>query len=347
MVRRDRNVPALDKESWPGIYRVGMGLLLFSALYMTVAAAAALPVFGSYREYRLAMGSAPLYSEMLFAMATGLTLAVATGGAIQRRRALLVFAIPAALLALAGNRGEILYPVAAAVAVYFTRGYKISAKALVAGAAVFFLFIPTVEQIRATGVAEADFDALSIRWTDPFVLNGFALRPLTFTVASLDESDEFGAGQTYLLPLRRIAGALTPFVDRPAYETTPFYDLRYGLPRQGYSVVAEAYYNFGVVGVMVLLFGIGAFLSLVGDRATGAASLAFAGAVMAVLINAIRNTWAFVPGQILEAGVFCLVGVMLTLLIGARRAAPNVKTYSFLTSRRRGRRASPASSSSN
>jgi hypothetical protein len=98
---------------------------------------------------------------------------------------------------------------------------------------------------------------------------------------------------------------------------------------------------------MVLLFGIGAFLSLVGDRATGAASLAFAGAVMAVLINAIRNTWAFVPGQILEAGVFCLVGVMLTLLIGARRAAPNVKTYSFLTSRRRGRRASPASSSSN
>jgi oligosaccharide repeat unit polymerase len=312
---RARRPPKLQQRSWDGIYLVGMGLLSFGALYMLLLAVTRrLPILGSYRDYRQAMGEISLYPMTLFALATGLALTTATGDGRQRRWAMLIFAVPAILLAVSGNRGEVLFPAAAALAVYSVRGYKFRLKAVAAASVVFFLFIPIASAVRTTGLSEVELEQLSVRWTDPFVTNGWTLRPLTHTVAWIEGGEEHAWGRTYLLPLQQIASRLTPFVTSPSYQTDPHY-IKDRLPGQGYSVVAEAFYNFGMPGTVLILAVIGALLTALGDRSTSALSLSLAGGISAVLVNNVRNHALFVPGQVLLVIACWTAGILLTLLM--------------------------------
>jgi hypothetical protein len=324
-VRGSRQAPSRARQtidaSWPGIYWVGVSLLLVAAGFMLVAGASITAVTGSYADFRRSTADSPHYSMMLFCLATGLAFTVATGSRTQVALALCLFAIPGGLLAVTGNRGEILYPAAAAVAAYATRGVRIRARWAAAGLVTFFVFIPVVEQVRQAGLGHADLGSVSLRWSDPFRTIGWTLRPLTFTVGWIDGGETFAAGQTYVLPLKRLVGTLTPFVERPTYESHSRY-LKGRLPGQGYSVVAEAYYNFGVPGVLLVPFGLGVFLGVLGDRARTGLTLAFAAAVLAVLVNNVRNFSLFVPGQVFGVTVLWLAGIALTIAMRYALALP-------------------------
>lgn len=315
LAARARRPQPIGEAGAPGIYWVGIVLLAFAACHVPIAMISGrLPIFAAYLDYRSALDQVPLYSEMLFALATGLAFTMATGDTRQRRRALLLFLIPAVLIGITGSRGGVLWPVVTAVAVCSVRGYRPGITVAGIGAILFFVYIPVAGQVRNQGIARAELQEVSVHWTAPFVTNGFTLRPLVATIQWIDAGENLALGGTYLLPIQRIIGRLTPFVERPAYEAVPnsWEHLHARIPTQGYTVIAEAYYNFGVPGVLLILGSIGACLAFFGDRASNATSLAAAGALLAVLLNNVRNYSVFVPGQTVLVLALWAAGLALT-----------------------------------
>lgn len=321
---RPNRVAPLEGRGDHGLYLVGVALLAYCAAYMTLAVGTgALPLFESYASYRRAMGGLfrdnllLSYGMMLFFLASGLAFVLATGDRRQRTIGLLLFLCPAGLLMLTGNRGEVLYPVAAGLAVYSARGYRPRLKALALFAAVFFVMIPVVRQVRSVGLGSFEARGVSIDVIEPFVSLGYTLRPVVITANWIEGGEPFALGQTYTLPIQRVVGLLIPGVTRPEFQGNPHYIKgRTEGTGMGYSVIAEAYFNFGVAGVVIILASLGAALARFGDRAPGGRSLAVAGAIMAILVNNIRNAFGFVPGQVFLVSLLFLAG----LLIGRARA---------------------------
>lgn len=308
--------PFSEQGSQPVFY-TGVALLIYCTAYLIVLTILGiLPLFASYGEYFAAVAEAPAYPAFLVFLSIGITFIIATGSARQIRRWIVFFIVPAILLAIAGNRGEILYAAAAVVGILGRRGFSPRLRTIVALLVVFFVLIPFIRQIRNTPFAERDLGNVSINLTDPFMELGFQIRPLILTINWIENGEELAYGNTYYIPVQRLFGLVIPFMERIPLEGSRF-NIPERTPTLGYSVIAEAYFNFAQVGVIVILGAIGAFLSYVNRTAT-TQSLAYFGAIVAVLINNQRNSFIFVPGHIVTITFFLIIAHLLS-----RRAQRN------------------------
>lgn len=290
------------------IFRIGTILLiLVTGYFIVMIITGVLPLFATYSEYRSKGIEAPYLPFILVFMSVGFTFLLATGSPSQIRRWIIWFILPAAYLLLIGTRGGVFFALAAGIAVLSSRGLKLKLKELLILLLLMFVIIPVVSKIRNTSVQERDLSKITIDFTDPFIEMGFQLRPLTGTLQWLKNGEAFAYGGTYFLPMQRIIALVIPYMEREPIEGNRF-DVQGRTPRQGYSVIAEAYFNFAEWGVVIILAGIGLFLSFA-NRAATSQALALHGAIMAVLVNNQRNSFIFVPGQMV---------VILTIFIIAR-----------------------------
>ncbi|MGE6229108.1 O-antigen polysaccharide polymerase Wzy [Paenibacillus chitinolyticus] len=295
-----------DRNNYQIIYMGGIALLVFSILFLMYNILTGnLPLFSGYMNYRTAMEDVPGYSIMLFCLSTGITFAFASGTRKQIFWSAMIFIIPSLLLLISGNRGEVLYPLAAAIGVLFTRGIRINFKLILGALLLFNVVIPLLQQTRNQELTEFDIRETSVSFVDPMAEIGYTLRPLVYTVGWMQKGEEHAYGSSYLLPINRLASSFVPFIKKSELEGN--YYIKPRLPGQGYSVIAEAYFNFGLIGVIIVQIFLALFIVILGERSSNIPMLALFGAIMAILINNIRNTFIFVPGQLLLlVGIFCL-----------------------------------------
>jgi hypothetical protein len=288
-------------------------LTAVASWFAIVLATSGLPgFFGSYADY--------LYSTTGFSTALGMVwLAFGLGIVVsltgQRgwlRTSAMVASACVALLALPlGLRGEIMFPAIAALVAAARCGWVLSPAKVCAFVAALLVIIPTVRDIRTTGLQGLPDKVLELRLFDGFVEMGGSLHPVEKVVRWRAEGDPLEMGASYWAPIERAAGRILPGMRTAAAE----HDMRImnvlvtdRIGPIGFSPVAEAYRNFGPVGVVFVLGLIGALLARI-DRIADrrAAVLVIAMLFVPLLVN-VRNSFVSVPFQ-------CGLGVLLVLAL--------------------------------
>lgn len=293
------------------VFRASLIVLFLCNLYLlTMIAAGFLPLVTTYSDYRNSMIDVPYFPTFLTLLSVGVTFLLASGTKKQIMNLIIFYIIPALYLVINGNRGGVFYSLAAAIAVLSARGVVLKTKGVLLILAAYFIVIPVIGQIRNLSLEERNWNKVSVNLTDPFIELGFQLRPLTGTLQWIKNGEPFAYGGTYLLPLQRLISLVIPFIEREPIEGNRL-DVQGRTLGQGYSVIAEAYFNFGTIGVGLILSIIGLFLSFANKSLTSK-RLAFYGAVAAILINSQRNSFIFVPGQVTIVVIILILSNIFT-----------------------------------
>ena len=210
-----------------------------------------------------------------------------------------------------GLRGDFMFPVVAAFVAAARSGVVLSRWRTCAFVAVLLVVIPSVREVRNTGLQGLSDVVLELRMFDAFAEMGGSLHPVEKVVRWRAEGDPLDKGASYWAPVERAAARVLPGIQAQAAED----DMRImnvlvtdRVGPIGFSPVAEAYRNFGSLGVALVLGLLGAALAgLDGLRDRRLAVLAIAALYVPLLIN-IRNSFVSVPLQ-------CAIGLALVAVL--------------------------------
>jgi hypothetical protein len=129
---------------------------------------------------------------------------------------------------------------------------------------------------------------------------GQSLRPTYETIRWIDDGDQFLEGASFWSPIERGFLRLFPIQEREVVDEdrqmTVLVFQRVG--PIGFSPVAEAYYNFGVVGVPAVMAIIGLIVSALGMAGATPVGRAAMLTTLVPLLIFVRNSFTQVPGQI-------------------------------------------------
>lgn len=221
---------------------------------------------------------------------TGAVLAVSAGGR-ARAAGWAGFVLYAVIALPLGTRGEVLFPLVA-MAVIEARRHRIRPLWTSSGAAAVLLVAGVVRQTRLGGLP-----ALSPSWwltapLDAIAEMGFSLRPV---VVVLGWDEPLRAGETFVaVPVRFFESFLGWHGGTPAYDDRLFnVEIANRVGQIGGSPVAEAFHNFGTLGVVLFMAVLGALLVRLERR-----SDAVLGVVLLPLLVQVRNSFAPVPVQV-------------------------------------------------
>jgi len=271
--------------------------------------------FASYEEFLQMTSEFSLSLAIISpALACGIVMAV-TGKAGWHRTSAIVAFVCFALVALPiGLRTEVMFPAVAAIVARGRCGKSFSSVKAGAVAVALLLLIPLVREVRTVGVRALPEALVSPR-LDALVEMGESLRPVEQVVRWHAEGEPYQHGNSYWAPFERAGARVLPGMKSMAAD----HDLRLmnvlvldRIGAIGFSPVAEAYRNFGPVGVVIVLGLLGMALGAIDtirDRRT--AVLAIATLYPPLLIN-IRNSFVSVPAQ-------CAAGILVVLAAAAVR----------------------------
>ncbi len=243
---------------------------------------------GGYNAFVEANGTDTALAFGTLCSGTGALLAVSAGG-----RARVVgwagFVLYAVIALPLGTRGEVLFPLMA-MAVIEARRRRIRPLWTLSGAVVVLLLADVVRQTRIGGL-------LSPSWwvtapMDAVAEMGFSLRPV---VVVLGWDEPMRAGATFVaVPMRFFESFLGWHGGPPAYDDRLFnVEIANRAGQIGGSPVAEAFHNFGTLGVVLFMAVLGALLARLERRPD-----AVLGVVLLPLLIQVRNSFAPVPVQI-------------------------------------------------
>jgi hypothetical protein len=302
--------PGVATSNW-GIEIVGLAVLSGGAVLLAVSlwlGGGASRLLQDTVTFRTEVIHGSVYTVAIYFIGQGFLLAVA--GCPRKRLpvAVVPFGICAALLLVSGNRGEALYPSLAAVILIRRRFGIPSGAVMTAGVVATIAAVTVVGAVRSVGVAYAAEMVKTPDARDGLLELGSALRPTTTVVQWLGEGGEAPLyGQSYVLPFERMLGRFLPSViNRLAPEDDPRFVAYQAFQRSGsamgFSIIAEAVYNFGALGPLIVFLPLGLAFGKLDALTPNSENVALMGVVLFPLINAVRNTFVFVPGQLI-AGV--------------------------------------------
>ena len=300
-------------------YGVVGSVLVFGSIagwcLVVLAARGLTGFFASYEEFRQMTAEFSTSLGIVSpALACGIVMAV-TGKAGWHRTSAIVAFVCFALVALPiGLRTEVMFPAVAAIVALARCGKSFSwVKAGAVGVALLLL-IPLVREVRTLGVSALPQALVSPRF-DALVEMGESLRPVEQVVRWHAEGEPYQHGDSYWAPFERAGARVLPGVKPMAADN----DLRLmnvlvldRIGAIGFSPVAEAYRNFGPMGVVIVLGLLGMALGAIDTiRDRRRAVLAIATLYPPLLIN-IRNSFVSVPAQ-------CAAGILVVLAAAAVR----------------------------
>ena len=179
------------------------------------------------------------------------------------------------------------------------RGAPVKATTMVAGIFVFLIVTGIVKNARISG----DYSQIdSINPMNAVAEMGSSLRAVQEVVRWRKEEERLLMGGSYWVPIERQLALVIPGLERiPANEDPRMLNLvvqeRAG--PIGFSPVAEAYLNFGELGVPLVLFVFGALLASFDNRQAETRRDLRIGVILVPLFVMIRNSFTPVPVQIL------------------------------------------------
>lgn len=221
---------------------------------------------------------------------TGAVLAVSAGGR-ARIAGWAGFALYAAVAFPLGTRGEVLFPLVA-MAVIEARRHRIRPLWTFLGAVTVLLLAGVVRQTRIGGLSPLSPSGWLTAPLDAVAEMGFSLRPV---VVVLGWDEPLRAGITFVaVPVRFLESFLGRHGGPPAYDDRLFnVEIANRVGQIGGSPVAEAFHNFGTLGVVLFMAVLGVLLVRL-ERWSDAV----VGVVLLPLLIQVRNSFAPVPVQI-------------------------------------------------
>jgi hypothetical protein len=282
--------------------------------------------FTSYEDFRdmTAAFSLPI-SIISPSLACGIVIAFTGRKGWSRTSAIVAFACFALVALPIGLRTDVMFPIVAVIVASARCGRAFSPLKAAAVALGLLLLIPVVREVRNGGLGAMP-DAIAAPRLDALVEMGGSLRPVEQVVRWHAEGEPYELGASYWAPFERATARLLPGLRAAEAEN----DLRLmnvlvleRIGAIGFSPVAEAYRNFGALGVVFVLGLVGmglAAIDTIRDRRT--AVLAIATLYPPLLIN-VRNSFVSVPVQ-------CAAGILLVFSVaGARHMFGSVMTRTY------------------
>lgn len=313
-----RRVSPQDFISDRLIYFIGCLMISTMIIFLGYSfATGQLSIYSNYAAFREMIADNIYYSWIITFYATGICYVVASGDLKRRRFGILMYTAAAVVLFATGNKGEVLYSLLACLAILQYKGYKLNWKPMAVVFIIAFVVIPFVTATRKEGVVN-NLTSIQLDFTDTFVEVGMQIR---CTVYILDQFAigirEYIDGFSYFNPLVVLLDRMIPFVGLKL--TTPAsFDFKTVFASQGFNQIAEGYANFGITGSMLYYLFTGYIFAHIEKRKMSARKLAYFASIITIFINAARNKFAFVFGQIL---IMTFIYLVITILKMRRSGA--------------------------
>lgn len=256
----------------------------------------------NYEKYQMLVEINPIISWSYLFMGYGITILMATSDRFSKSVAVysfFIWSIPAFLL---GLRGEVLFPLSVMFVLWARSGVKISLRRILIISLIFLSAASIVRQLRVDGFSLDGIFQANYNPAASLVELGSSLRPVVEVINWRNDGDEFIYGASYWAPFERMITKFIPFIPRIDAEhddrlMNVLVDARVG--PIGFSPVAEAFRNFGYIGVVGFFFLLGFLISKLDKLKSNCINNALVAIFLFALIMQVRNAFTPVPAQIL------------------------------------------------
>lgn len=289
-------------------------VVLFLVVFMRLGA------LGSYWDYHLALVLYPSFmtfvSWFYFLIAVCFVFAISSFKSRAGKASILILAVWALFALRLGLRGEVLFPLVAGIGVLARNGMVVRLKYLVVVLVIILLASGIIRQERGAG------EYSDVVLASPFntvAELGCTLRPVVEGVKWIESGDEYLYGGSYWAPIERaVARVLPGFESVPAREDKRLLNvvIQERVGPVGFSPIAEAYLNFGTLGVVGAMFILGLIINILDRRPASFGGTLYIGVAMVPLLISVRNSFTFVPAQI----VLAMLLVWLVLRLSTNRS---------------------------
>ncbi|HEY7287838.1 MAG TPA: O-antigen polysaccharide polymerase Wzy [Vicinamibacterales bacterium] len=274
-------------------------------------------LFSSYEDYLQATAEyGSVFAVLWPVLGCGLVMSVTGRKAWYRTVALVTFGCFALVALPLGLRSEVMFPAVGVFIALARVGKGMTSPKALAVAVVILLIIPVVRAVRESGLRAFSTESLSLPGIGALMEMGGSLHPVEKVVRWHAEGEPYERGASYWAPFERGAARLLPGA-RTARAADD--DLRLmnvlvldRIGAIGFSPVAEAYRNFGPIGVVIIMGLLGVVIGTIDTVADPRTAVLLIATVYVPLLVNVRNSFVSVPAQ-------CALGVLLATLIAAVR----------------------------
>jgi len=323
-----------DEKISTGAVLLFAGLLatiisVFTWFYVVTSYGGTALLFSSYATF-LGATEGGFLPYVYFGMGLGIAL---LGAAPPSRGRIAGFAVFAAwsLIALPlGLRGEVLIPALTACVLVSKRRPIISTgKALALGLALLVL-INAMQQVRKIGVQGLSEADIQYNPLGALAEMGSSLRPVAVVVSWRDNGEDYIYGASYWAPVERALQLIVPFgvrLDASDDERLLNVLMARRAGPYGLSPIAEAYRNFGAIGVCFIMLLTGFLIGAMDTWPATHVRQIMLGIIMVTLLLQVRNAFTPVPAQ-LVMGFLVLGAIVLLNKIWPGEASPKARSVS-------------------
>jgi hypothetical protein len=288
-----------------GLLAEGASLLMF---YKEVAQDRGGGLFsGGYEQFSSSLqasGNSNGYATL--GIGVGAIFAIVAGGRARLWgwALFLGYAIPALPM---GNRGEVLFPLIPMLIVEAQHGRKIGKLWTTLGVLGSLVVIGIVRTGRTTGYSVPTGKQLMTSPMDAIAEMGYSLRPTVEVLGWTGHGEGYRHGATLTAVPVRVIEKLTGWHGGPPVQDDRLFnvEIMHRVGPIGGSPVGEGYYNFGLLGVLLMMGGIGLLVGWLNQRPLRMLDARVA--LLVPMMGNVRNSFAQVPAQLLTIAVLLVV----------------------------------------
>lgn len=261
--------------------------------YVAIAAPELLTGAGKRYYEQTVAGNAPIaYGTIVVSI--GSVLAAAGKKSRTRNAALAIFVLFTLVTLAFGSRTAALYSLVAVIVVVARLQKMPRQRIAIASVILGLMVVSAVQQVRDEGLSGASISEFVGSPASAATEMGLTLRPVVETVQWFENGEDHRHGATYVAGVQRLYEGVFGLDRPPSTEDDRFAGAlvreRVDLFQIGYSIVAEAYLNFGPFGLAVFFAALGVMLGRWDSRYLGdGISAARYGIVFVALIAHVRQ----------------------------------------------------------
>ena len=303
--RRHRPTPTPTSGLSPAFAALGATAVLGAIcawFAVAIAGGGAGILVGSYENYLTATSFAPGVISLVWTLlGLGIVLLVAGPATRLTKPAIALLACFGLVALPLGLRGELMFPAVAALVGAARAGRQMPAWRTWVVVGAVLLIIPAIREIRSFGVNELSDVAVRPKIVDALAEMGGSLHPVEKVIRWHDEGEDFIYGASYWAPFERPLMRILPGGSRVSAEEDErimnvLVSRRVGYI--GFSPVAEAYRNFGVAGVLVIMVLVGLIIGAIDLVRNSNFGIVLIATVLVPLLINVRNSFVSVPASI-------------------------------------------------
>lgn len=273
---------------------------ILSWFYIALSRGGIFILTGSYDAYLSATRSSGTVWVWFF-LGLGVSFLAASPPSHLRAAAFGAFLLLAIFALPIGLRGEVMFSASAALVILARHRRMPSTKAAVIGMVVLLVLISLLREVRQVGVGGVGGNEFDPGITAGLVEMGGTIRTVAEVVHWRVQGDSLIYGASYWAPFdRAVCQILHPWQCVPAAEDERIMNvlIQNRLGPYGFSPIAEAFRNFGAVGVVGIMLIIGLIVAGLDSWAHGWKREAAASVVFVELLINVRNDFVAIPAHL-------------------------------------------------